>query len=181
MQTLKRDESDSLWDKYWDEMTDEWFKVEVHQDYSSEDIGPSLKAWMSGDRHKSIKLLEKEDHSDWIKECLKKKKQGVKLTRVHLVDEPYSRYLEWELEHYRIINIPKCGEDVFLLNYDDAKDLEIPGGDIMFFDDNRVVVNEYNPFGKMIAATFYGEEDSLNKFLQLRKELRIRMRPLGSF
>jgi hypothetical protein len=105
----------------------------------------------------------------------------MKLTRVHLVDEPYSRYLEWELEHYRIINIPKCGEDVFLLNYDDAKDLEIPGGDIMFFDDNRVVVNEYNPFGKMIAATFYGEEDSLNKFLQLRKELRIRMRPLGSF
>lgn len=181
MKTLGRDASFDLWNAYWDSMKKEWFKVEVLQDYSGEDTGPSLDAWKNGDKWQSIRLIKEEDYSEWIKDCKKKRDEGVKLTRVHIVKEPLSDYFQWELEHYKLINIPRCGEDVFTVSDENVFDLPLPKGDIMFFDDDKIVVNEYNSEGKMIKATFYDEKDKLDKFLELREKLRARMEPVKFF
>jgi hypothetical protein len=42
-------------------MSHEWFKLEVLQDYTGEDDGPSLRAWLSGDKQKSIELLKTDE------------------------------------------------------------------------------------------------------------------------
>lgn len=95
-------------------------------------------------KQRSINLIKETDYSKWVEDCQKKLKQGVKLTRIHLVEEPYSSYIEWELQHYKLVNIPKCGEKVYLVNRLEIVDLEFPNSDIMIFDKKRVVVNTYN-------------------------------------
>jgi hypothetical protein len=177
MKLLNRDDSFELWDKYWNQMKKEWFKVEVLQDYSAEDSGPSLDAWKKGDKSRSIELIKTENHTDWINDCQKKIAEDVKLTRVHIVKKPLSTYMEWELEHYKYVNVPQCGEKIFLIDYYAVADLDIPSGDIMFFDD-KVVINTYNEDGFMTQAAFYDETDDVKKFLLLREELRKLMKPM---
>ena len=159
-------------------MRSEWFKVEVLQDYSGEDAGPSLNSWLKGDKEKSIDLIKKANYIKWVEGCQKKIKQGVKLIRTHVVEEPFTPYIEWEVEHYKLVNVPKCGEKVYLLNRLDITDLELPAGDLMIFDKKRVVVNKYNSRGRMTHQTFYDEADDIARFLELRIELMKRAMPL---
>jgi hypothetical protein len=172
MKTLPRTEASRLWDAWWDEMSVEWFKVEVLQDYYGEDAGPSLDNWLKGNKDLSLKLL-KNDISDneWLKICRNKVKQGVKLLRIHIIEEPLSPYVEWEIEAYKAKNIPFGGEKVHLINRSEVKDLNIPAGDLMIFDKKRAIVNTYSGRGRMTHQTFYGEPDDISHFLGLRKKL----------
>lgn len=165
-----------LWDEYWDSMKKEWFKIEVLQDYSGEDMGPSLEAWLQGHREKAIELIKSEPYKDWIKHCQQTLKRGVKLTRAHIVQRPYSEYIEWELEHYKHVNISKCGENVFLVNAEEVANLDIPSGDMMFFDDTKAVINQYYDNGKVISSTFYDESDDISRFISLREAIRQKMK-----
>ncbi len=159
-------------------MRNEWFKVEVLQDYYGEDAGPSLDYWLKGDKKRSINLIKAADYSKWVEDCRKKLEQGVRLTRMHIVEEPYSPYIEWELEHYKYVNIPKCGEEIYLVNRLEFKDSGLPSGDLMIFDKKRAVVNKYNSRGRMTHQSFYDETDKIGRFLELRKTLMERAQPL---
>lgn len=184
MKTLKREASSVLWDKWWGEMSQEWFKVEVLQDYSGEDDSESLRAWKAGDRAKSRELLadlkNDERWMSWSKTCRAKVDRGVKLTRLHVVEEPHTSYLDWEIEIYKLRNIPDCGETIFLVPKQKVTGLDLPSGDLMIFDDKRVIVNTYNENGLMTQADFYDahEGDDIAKFLNLKTELVKQAEPL---
>ena len=90
MKTLSRDKAEGLWDKYWDEMAKEWFKLEVLQDYSAEDDSPSLRSWYRGDKQ----TMKATDNREWIEICQHKIRQGVALIRLHVVEKLYSPYIE---------------------------------------------------------------------------------------
>ncbi|MFH0937030.1 MAG: hypothetical protein V1808_01930 [Candidatus Daviesbacteria bacterium] len=127
MITLPRGENDKLWLKFWQETRKEWFKVEALQDYSGEDFGPSLKAWLEGNKEKSIELMIKEiGQEGWVEMA---RKAPFKKIRIHIVEKPYTPYLEWEIEHYKHVNIPLAGEEVYLVNKNQVSDLDIPNGD----------------------------------------------------
>jgi hypothetical protein len=133
---------------------------------------------MDGNRRRSIELMEADPSPVFTKMCQDKLKQGVKLLRVHIVDTPYTPYLEWEIELYKRLSIPRRGEKVHLLNRSDAKDMDIPTGDLMIFDKKRAIVNTYNWHGLMTHETFYNESDDITKFLELRKKLIELARPI---
>ena len=159
-------------------MTKEWFKVEILQDYTGEDDGESLQTWKAGDTEKSkelfVKLVKAGDDSPWVKRCQTKVKQGVKLLRYHVVEEPHSPYLEWEIMIYKARNIPDCGEQVFLVPKTKVADLDLPSGDFMIFDNKRVVVNTYDDIGKMTQQDFYdaSEGDDISHYLELKTGLQ---------
>jgi hypothetical protein len=171
MKTLLGQAADALWDKYWDEMRQEWFKLEVLQDYSPEDDGPSLREWTRGEKQKSIQLMEEETDPDEVEDYRKKQKQGVKLTRIRVLKVPYSPYTEWELEYYKRVNILKYGDMVHLVDASKLADLELPAGDLMIFDSKRAAVNTYDHNGLVTHQTFYDESDDISRFLKLKKEL----------
>lgn len=174
MITLPRGKYTKLWNKFWGETKKEWFKVEVLQDYSYEDSGPSLKAWLKGDKEKAIRLMmEKIDSNEWVKMAGKK---PFKKIRIHIVEKPYTPYLEWEIEAYKKVNIPLAGEKVYLVNKNKILDLELPDGDFMIFDQKRVVKNYYDKSGKCYKMDFYEENDNIGKFLFLREKLIQRVR-----
>lgn len=178
MKTLSRAVSDKLFDKWWDEMTNEWFKVEVLQDYAGEDDGPSLRNWIKGDKQTAIELIKSSDYSKWAKDCREKLAQGVKLIRIHIVEQPLTDYIEWEIEHYKLVNIPRCGESVHLLNRAKVADLSLPDGDFMIFDEKKVVLNKYDKKGSMTHQTFFEEPDDIGNFLEFRQRLVERAKPL---
>jgi len=173
MKTLPANQQDELWDKYWREMGQEWFKVEVLQDYKGEDNGPSLLAWLSGDKKRSIELLETDEDPEFTKDCRQKAAQGVQLSRVHIVEEPLSPYMQWEMEYYKRVSIPLRGEQVFVVRKSDLNSSDLPDGDLMIFDKRRVIVNSYDQTGLMTQADFYDESDDINHFLRLREDLNL--------
>jgi len=169
MITLPRGKDTKLWNKFWSETKKEWFKVEMLQDYSGEDSGPSLQAWLKGDKEKSIRLMrEKTDSNEWIKMAGGK---SFKKIRIHIVEKPYTPYLQWEIEVYKHINIPLAKEEVYLLDKKKASNLDIPDGDFMIFDQKRVARNYYDQSGRVYKADFYEESEDISKFLLLRKKL----------
>ncbi len=166
-----------LFDEWWNDFDKEWFKIEVLQDYSGEDNGPSLQAWLEGKKQKSIELMKATMNMEWIESCQAKVGQGAKLLRIRLIGNPLTPYSEWEMEHYKHVNIPLCGEEVLLINKTDANDLSLPTGDVMIFDGKRVIKNTYTPNGYMTEQTFYEDED-VSTFLNLRGELLKRAVPI---
>lgn len=170
MITLIRPDCDQKWSDLWSNMDREWFKFEVLQDYSSEDRGESLTAWMNGDTERSIQLLSTGDLG-WFYECRKKVDKGARLIRVHLVDYPLSRYMEWEIEAYKVRNIGIGKEEVYLLERSVANTLTVPDGDVMVFDHQAVVTNEYDRNGGLIHESFYDSSDDMSSFFALQKAI----------
>lgn len=165
-------------------MTEEWFKVEVLQDYTGEDDGPSLQAWKAGNKAESRRLFEEtvmKRAKDWQQSCQSKVKSGVKLTRIHVIEEPHSAYIDWELMVYVLHSIPLCGERVYLVPRSKVADLDLPSGDFMLFDDEHLVVNRYDGNGLMIDADFYDVDagDNIDRFLKLKTELLKHAKPIA--
>ena len=168
MKSLPRDEAFRLWRQWWHEMREEWFKVEVLQDYSGEDSGPSLDAWLAGDKEKSVEFMSGE-MKEWIELC---RKSPAQKRRFRIVREPLTPYTKWEIELYRRVNIPLAGEIVYLVPSEKVEHLDIPDGDVVMFDRNRVARAHYSTNGRLEKMDFYESGvDDIMKFLLLRKEI----------
>jgi hypothetical protein len=173
MKTLQRDEAQRLFSRYWDDMQVEWFKIEILQDYSGEDESASLNAWLEGDKQMSLELLKQTTHHGFSEQCKQKHDQDVILRRIRIIEKPYTPYTEWELAFYKYINIPN-GEQVFLIDRGAVKGLVLPKGDLIMFDNKRVVIAAYDEAGRMTYEVFYDEHDDINQFLQLKHDLLLR-------
>jgi hypothetical protein len=168
MRSLLRDKALTMWQSYWDEAQKEFFKVETLQDYGAEENiqSSSYAEWLAGNKTKSLAMID-EQAGDWARQTRDK---PIRKIRIHLVSEPYTTYLEWEIEYYKLSNIPLGDEEVYLVNYDDIPDLKIPG-DFMIFDNQRVANNRYSPEGLMLGMDFYESDEDISDFLKIKKEL----------
>ena len=177
MKTFDRSEAHDLWDHYWYDMKQEWFKIEVLQDYTGEDDSPSLRAWLAGNKEESLTLLRQTTHSGWRDRCQEKHAAGVLMRRIRIIQKPLYPYTEWEIEFYKHINVPS-GEQVFIIDKQEATNLDLPSGDLMMFDNKRVVICSYDKTGRVARKTFYDENDDITSFLQLKHDLLALARPL---
>lgn len=164
MQTVNRKELDEIFDSLWDEMREEFFKVEVLQ-YYGEDNGPSLEDWMRGNREKSLEIMRKKA-KPWADG-----KKDVKKIRVHVVDYPLSDYIQWEIEHYKNVNIPLVGEEIYLLDRNEVSNIKLPQGDTMIFDKKKVLSNIYDDSGIVVKAEIYENKEEVKPFLEVRDRL----------
>lgn len=171
MKTLPRDESDRYFQEFWDKCHQECIKIEVLQDYSGEDSGRSLKAWLAGDKKASLNYRLQDKPKEWIRMCQEKLASGVTLKRFRVTEKPQTLYLSWEIEHYKHINIPLCGEEVYLAVASELARIDIPLVDMMIFDRKRVVENKYDATGFMTHQTFYDKNDDIRNFLEIIPKL----------
>ena len=158
-------------------MQQEWFKIEVLQDYTGEDDSPSLRAWLAGDKQKSLELLAQTTHNGWRNQCMQNHGQDVLMRRIRIIEKPYTPYTEWELEFYKMVNIPG-GEQIFIVNKDAVSGWNLPTGDLMMFDNQRAAICAYDETGRMIQQSFYDENDDIRDFLQLKHTLLDLAQPL---
>lgn len=124
---------------------------------------------MEWDKTKSIELMKEEAaKADWVKDF---QKAPFKKIRIHIVEYPLTSYLEWEIEHYKNINVPLCGEEVYLIKKEDTSNLDLPDGDFVIFDEQRVAKNYYDETGKVYKMDFYDSRDDISNFLNLKRDL----------
>lgn len=169
MQNLNRTEAEKVWQTLWEKTQHEWFKVELLQNYFDEDDGPSLQAWLRGDKEASIQLLDESKISNnWVKFC---QTSPARKIRIRVTEKPYSPYLEWELNVYRLINVPLAGEEIYLIPSERVKSLRLPEADFTIFDQKYVIQNYYSQEGGLIKADSYNETDDISFFLNLRAQL----------
>lgn len=166
MIALPRETALQYWDKFWNEMTGEFFKVEDLQSYADEktEQQSSLSLWLAGERDASLTAMQAHQ-SEWAAHAASKK---VRKVRIHVVDEPYSEYLRWEIAHYRMINIPLGGEEVFLVNRVDVPEYDL--GDFMMFDERRVTKSNYSEGGRLESMDIY-QDELIQKFMDAKRLL----------
>ncbi len=173
MKRVNRQQLDEYFNKLFQGVTKEYFKLEVLQNYSDEDEdnSPSLKAFRRGDKATSLKLLQEEikQTTPWFAPT-----KRIKKIRIHIVKLPLTPYLEWEIEWYKAFNIPKVGEQIFLINQNKAvkQGIKLPKGDLIILDNTTVIVNEYeSKQGGVIGSRVYVGPEEIKPFLKLKKQL----------
>ncbi|HEY8992510.1 MAG TPA: hypothetical protein VIM37_01525 [Candidatus Microsaccharimonas sp.] len=166
MISLPREKAWEKWDEFWNEANKEFFKVEDIQDYTAEDNDQksSLHLWLDGHKRASIDTIYR-NKSEWAEQTSSK---DIRKIRVHVVDEPYTEYLKWEIEHYKIVNIPLGKERTFLVNRKDVPNYVL--GDFMMFDDRDVTKSHYSLEGRMESMDIY-ENESIEKFITAKAQL----------
>ena len=167
MKTLKREEALKVWRAFWDGVQKEFFKVETLQEYLGEDVSPSLDEWLKGNRKRSIELMQTDRATRWVK--LLGDKPGVRRIRIHVVEEPFTPYLQWEIEHYKNVSISLAGEEVYLVYKSDISDLQV--SDFMMFDEERVTDSAYSKDGRLVSMDIYEKGEDIQRFIDIKQEL----------
>jgi hypothetical protein len=171
MTTLSLKEAGEKWDRFFTETQSSIFKAEVLQDYSAIDDGPSWQAWQRGDKAESLRLDQEDpDLQEWIQKC---KEKELTIQLVHVVDNPLTNYMQWEIETaYKGIFIPSGAYDISLVDRATVPNLALPDGDFWIFDSERVVKWNYEGAkGKCVSGTVYEKGDDIEIFLHAKKEL----------
>jgi hypothetical protein len=75
---------------------------------------------------------------------------GQSISRVHVIAEPLTDYLKFELACYQ--TSAEAGEDIRILPAETAASLDLPDFDYWLFDDNRVAVMLYGDRGAWHGA-----------------------------
>ena len=174
MRHLPKAEASVIWDEFLAKTQTEAFKCEVLQDYSVIDKSPSLDAWLAGDKAKSIEITKTTPPNPWQTNYGAK---AFRKIRLHMVEEPRTPYIEWEVELYRRLMIPIMHEDVRLVPKSKVADLNIPDGDFWIFDDTYVVKYYYNEAG-VYAGDVYDETDDISALLTVKEQLLKLAEPL---
>jgi len=142
------------------------FKAEVLQDYTGCDDGPSLRAWMAGD-HDDARRLVIDEMRPWIERCAA---NPATKARVHVVERPFTTYLEWEIACcYREMILPAATEQVSLVEATDVRST-LPPGDFWIFDETTVFEWRYEATA-LVGAIVSSSSGDVDRALQLRDEL----------
>jgi hypothetical protein len=84
----------------------------------------------------------------WSERVRSARDRGALFRRVHVVDEPLTEYLVFELTCAYPSNI-RAGEEIGILPREIAKELEIPDEDYWLFDDDRTGIMVYGDDGAL--------------------------------
>jgi hypothetical protein len=86
----------------------------------------------------------------WLQRVAAALAAGRRMQRVHVVTEPLSDYLRFEITGYRL-NV-EAGEDVRILPRRATGGLELPDHDFWLFDSRQVARMHYNGVGAFLGA-----------------------------
>jgi hypothetical protein len=80
------------------------------------------------------------------------------MQRVHVVTEPLSDYLRFELTRAYPTNV-LAGEDIRILTRDSASNLDLPDQDYWLFDSRRVGRMVYDSAGNLLRIELVNDRD----------------------
>jgi len=112
--------------------------------------------------------INSSNNSSWHEIIQSAIKRNAKFQRVRVIQEPLSKYLQYEFEHYKS-NI-KAGDKVFLLKKEEFKKLNSDiNFDFWLFDDEIVLKMNYDSSGKFLG--FEVLNTNIEPFIKLKNNL----------
>ena len=111
---------------------------------------PGEEAWLEAFRRDgSIPDLTPETYP-WLKLVADATAAGRIVQRIHIVGQPPSEYIRWELGMYRLL--AAAGEDIRIADRARHPKLGDLGPDFWLFDNTVVAVMRYDPEGRYLSA-----------------------------
>jgi hypothetical protein len=98
----------------------------------------------------------------WLRRVADALDAGGRMQRVHVVTEPLSDYLRFEISGYRL-NV-EAGEDVRILPRRAAGALALPDHDFWLFDGQQVVRMRYDPRGAFVGAELVDDSGAAARY-----------------
>lgn len=117
--------------------------------------------------------------SYWDRVVGEARRAGKTMQRVHLITEPLTDYLRFELAFYRGSVV--AGEDIRILPGDLAVGIGLPGFDYWLFDGERAAVMYYCDRGSWLHTEIVTEPSFVADCCRWRDQALSRAAPLGDY
>jgi hypothetical protein len=151
----------------------EAYRLEVLDWYYTPETQQRLQRFLAGEQ------VTAEERAPWLAMVREARAMGKTMSRVHLVSEPLTDYLKYELACYR--SSVEAGEEVGILPDDRAAGLDLPELDYWLFDSERAAVMVYGDRGAFLHAELVTDPAFVAKCRRWRDLAMIHAIPLGEY
>jgi hypothetical protein len=150
-----------------------WFRLETLQRYDAAYERDDFAAFLRGEPITN-------DPGPWQAMIREHVAAGRDLVRVHVVEEPLSDYIRYELAAY-VPNVD-AGEQVRLIPVQRGTwPADVPRHDYWLFDDNRLWLMDYNPAGAFEAAKLVDDPSAIEQHRRWRDTAIASSIPLADY
>ncbi|MDE1864971.1 MAG: hypothetical protein KGH77_06135 [Candidatus Micrarchaeota archaeon] len=165
------------------------FKLELLDSYSDafDDERHELNYYISNGEEISGNRLYNSNGA-WYNTIKKLTESGVKFIRIHVVTQPLTQYLRFEIESYKISQ--KMGEEIFFLDrkvYESMKKrTKLDMKDLMIFDYDNILFNNFevgdgNCAKRFDGCTLIADNKVVKEYSQFYRLLLNRAVPMNEF
>lgn len=150
------------------------FRLELLDRYASADEAGPLSQFLAG---KSPDPAWCEPWARYVREAVH---DGKQMGRVHVVDEPLSDYLRFELTCGYPATVA-AGEDIRIMDLEDYPILTFPLRDFWLFDDATAAVMDYDDDGVFLGADLTTAPVRIARYRHVRDYLLEHSVPLADY
>lgn len=151
------DTSNKIFNNLWDELQVSFKKFECKQLYDETSECPVFDLINKDYSTFSKKLLDfKNSEKPYYDKCLEK---GVLLQRIHFIEFPITKYIEFEYYSYYMSS--SLGEQIFYNTLDKYKNEKLY--DFMLFDSKYLIINDYDNKGRLNGAWHIQNEEIIKE------------------
>jgi hypothetical protein len=130
------------------------FRLETLQRYNDPGEAEALQRFLDGEP-----VIQTDESGSYGRLVRDARASGKVMQRVHVVTEPLSDYLRFELAVYA--GSVDAGEDIRILPVTPGVDLDLPGHDYWLFDSRTLVILRYNTDDQLTTAEVIGDPGSI--------------------
>ena len=132
------------------------FRLEILDHYAMAYEEEAVQRFLAGEPRDTTYI------AGWLERVAAARDAGRRMQRVHVVTEPLSDYLRFEITGYRL-NV-EAGEDVRILPRRTTDGLDLPDHDFWLFDDRQVVRMRYDGNGAFLGAELADDQGSAERY-----------------
>lgn len=137
------------------------FRLELFDRYVSENETEPMRRFLAGQH------VDPAWRKPWAGLVREETAAGKRMARVHVVTEPLSNYLRFELTCGYPASV-EAGEDVRILSRNDHPGLDLPSRDFWMFDDSRVAEMDYDENGNFLGGDVTEDPGTIARCRQAR-------------
>ena len=150
------------------------FRLELLDFYAAANEAEPLRRFLAG---------EPQDPSwrePWARYIRAAVRDGKRMSRVHVIDEPLSEYLEFEITAGYPASVA-AGEEVRILRRHGLPHLQLPERDFWLFDDRVAVAMLYGADGEFLGADMTSVPEAVAGYRRARTLAMRHSQPLADF
>jgi hypothetical protein len=137
------------------------FRLELLDKYVAANEAEPFRRFLNGEPHNPA---WREPWAQFVRESVR---DGKRMARVHVVREPLSDYLKFELTRAYPANVT-AGEDVRILEISQYPELSPPSRDFWLFDERNAAVMDYDQDGNFLGADATSDPALVGYYLHVR-------------
>jgi hypothetical protein len=151
--------SDQAFSSLFHEFEHTAFRLETLQQYSVEYEEAPFRAFRAGEERRSDPA-----YADWVETIKSNRSAGKRMSRVHVIREPLSEYVRYELTWPYPDNVA-AGEDIRILAVTgDTWPADLPRQDYWLFDSRHAAIMRYDEDGGFVEADLVEEPELIVQF-----------------